>query len=39
MVGNLITQFIVEMCKDKNYSTNFDQCHVTKNHKHYSTLQ
>jgi len=31
-VGKLITQFIVKFVTIKIYSTNFDQCHVTKNH-------
>jgi len=39
MADKLITRFIVEICKDIIYSTNFDQCHVTKNHKDYTTLR
>ena len=38
-VAKVITRFIVNLYNDKNYSTNFDQCHVTVNHKDYTNRQ
>jgi len=38
-VGKVITPFIVNMCNDKIYSTNYDQCHVTVNYNDYTNRQ